>query len=455
MWSYLSIFLISLLAHHAVHVQGDATCTSSQIDMVLCLDGSYSMGSSYPDVQKFAVDVVDKFSPTPTTTRIAVLRYESDVTIGTKDSDGSNDDGFSGDESAIKAAINVKLPGGITYTDKCIKEAETLFDTKARAGAAKLILVLTDGSPTDQAAAVKASEDAMKKGIVIVGVGAQVGASGRDTILALTSNQCDPSQQGSCTSGLTGPPSCVTPCNDHYIDASTFAALDGIVDNVVELTCVDPGCQYTWGGWSACTPKDASFTCSAVGGVAVTDCETRSQSPVISFDPTPGSRGATPACPLDQTAECGSNECNAPADFLLLLDASGSMSSTDWRSQISFAKDFVSLLPNGDVTAGKFDYAQVAILQFSSASATVDQSLTDSRTASLNLLNPASYSQKSGGKFLFISLISDSPTSFFSFLTLFVVLFLSPSSSPLCTPAAPPHTTHRHRHYGCHPSVHC
>ena len=114
MWSLWTLLVISLLAQHVVLPANGADCKSSQIDMVLCLDGSYSMGSSYPDVQKFAVDVVDKFSPTATTTRIAVLRYESDVTIGTKDSDGSNDDGFSGDKTAIKAAINVPLPGGIT-----------------------------------------------------------------------------------------------------------------------------------------------------------------------------------------------------------------------------------------------------------------------------------------------------------------------------------------------------
>ena len=294
------------------------------------------------------------------------------------------------------------------YTDKCIKEAEILFDTKARVGAAKLILVLTDGSPSDQAEAVKASAAAILKGIVIVGVGAQVGGSGRANILALTSNQC-PAGNSGCGSGLTlDKPGgqCVTPCDDHYIDASTFAALDGIVDNVVELTCVEPGCQFTWGGWSPCAPKASSFTCAAVGGSAVANCETRSQSPVISFNPNL-SAGEVGACPLPQTAECGSNECNAPADFLLLLDASGSMSSNDWRSQISFAKDFVSLLPSGAVVSGKFDFAQVAILQFSSATATVSQSLSDSRTDTISLLNPATYNQDSGGKssfFLFTSL---------------------------------------------------
>lgn len=288
---------------------------------------------------------------------------------------------------------------------------------------------------------MKASAAAILKGIVIVGVGAQVGGSGRANILALTSNQC-PAGNSGCGSGLTlDKPGgqCVTPCDDHYIDASTFAALDGIVDNVVELTCVEPGCQFTWGGWSPCAPKASSFTCAAVGGSAVANCETRTQAPVISFNPNL-SAGEVGACPLPQTAECGSNECNAPADFLLLLDASGSMGSDDWQSQISFAKDFVTLLPSGAVSSDKFDFAQVAILQFSSATATVSQSLTDSRTNTVSLLNPATYIQDSGGKSSYFFLCFTLPVHFFFyirccklyffFLTFFLFLFFGQAPTP-------------------------
>jgi len=159
--------------------------------------------------------------------------------------DGTN--GFSESEPSIIAAINVPLPGGYTYTDKCITRADTLFSTSARAGAAQIILVLTDGEPTDQGAAVAASQAAIANGIVVVGVGANVGSvAGRSNILALTSNPC-PANTGGCSAGLTGAPQCVTPCNDHYVDASTFVVLDSIVDNVVDLACVDLGCQYTWG----------------------------------------------------------------------------------------------------------------------------------------------------------------------------------------------------------------
>ena len=138
--------------------------------------------------------------------------------------DGTN--GFSGSKSSIITAIDVPLPGGYTYTDKCITQADTLFSTSARAGAAQIILVLTDGAPTDQAAAVVASQAAIANGIVIVGVGANVGSvAGRSNILALTSNPC-PANTGGCSAGLTGAPQCVTPCNDHYVDASTFVVLD-------------------------------------------------------------------------------------------------------------------------------------------------------------------------------------------------------------------------------------
>ena len=47
------------------------TCTSSKIDMVLCLDGSYSMGNSYSDVQDVKL-LMDKFTISSDKTRVAV-----------------------------------------------------------------------------------------------------------------------------------------------------------------------------------------------------------------------------------------------------------------------------------------------------------------------------------------------------------------------------------------------
>ena len=72
--SLLFILLLSLLVHQG-SAQSAKTCASAQIDMVICLDGSGSMGSSYPEVQQFAKDVIDKFTISSTNTRVAVLRY--------------------------------------------------------------------------------------------------------------------------------------------------------------------------------------------------------------------------------------------------------------------------------------------------------------------------------------------------------------------------------------------
>ena len=308
--------------------------------------------------------------------------------------DGTN--GFSGSKSSIITAIDVPLPGGYTYTDKCITQADTLFSTSARAGAAQIILVLTDGAPTDQAAAVVASQAAIANGIVIVGVGANVGSvAGRSNILALTSNPC-PANTGGCSAGLTGAPQCVTPCNDHYVDASTFAVLGSIVDNVVDVACVDPGCQYTWGPWSECSSASPP---------------TRTASPVISFNPNIPA-GQEGACPATRTEDCSQIECAAKTDFLLLLDGSSSMSNCDWRSQAWFAKEFVSRLPSN---SGNFIQAQVSIMQFSSDLPT-DQELTTSRTDVLNVLDcdrcssaggtgSCSYVRKSGGTSTVIAMV--------------------------------------------------
>ena len=62
---------------------------------------------------------------------------------------------------------------------------------------------------------------------MIVGVGVNVGSYGVPNVLKMTSNQCAerPASERAGSAGLTGQPQCVVPCDDHYIDASTFDAL--------------------------------------------------------------------------------------------------------------------------------------------------------------------------------------------------------------------------------------
>lgn len=416
---FLVPLLLSLLTKDTT--AQSSTCTASQIDIALCLDGSGSMGSHYPKVQAFLTkpgvdnDLLDKFTISNTDTKVAVLRFESDVTPGTIDAQGNAD--FSGTLDDIKAAINVPLPGGTTRTNKCIDYAKNLFSTKGRSGAAQLLLIVTDGRPSDQSAAETAAAQAIAAGIVILGVGANVGSYGRPSVLKLTSNRCEGQNTGSCSVGLMNPPMCVTPCDDHYVDASTFSDLPNILDAVVDVACVDPGCQYTWGPWSECTAAAASFTC------AIADCLTRHQDAVINFDAGIAA-GQPGACPPQKTEECGKIECDVKADFLLLLDSSGSMSSCDWKAQGWFANEFVSRLPS---TGGKFDQAQVSVVQFSST-VQVDQTLTNDRYDVRNVLDcdrcssdggtgVCSYKQKSGGTSTVIGMVkaiselSNSPLS--------------------------------------------
>jgi uncharacterized protein YegL len=380
------ILLLVLLLTRDATAQS-STCQSSIIDIALCLDGSGSMGSHYPQVQSFANQLVDKFTISNSDTKVAVLRFESDVTDGTN--------GFSGTKSAITAAINIPLPGGTTRTNKCIDYAKKLFSTDGRNGAAKLLLILTDGRPSDQGAAETSAASAIAAGIVILGVGANVGSYGRPNVLKLTSNKC-PANTGTCSVGLMNPPQCVTPCDDHYVDATTFADLPNIIDAVVDVACVDPGCQYSWGPWSECSAADPPM---------------RYQDPVINFDPSVPS-GQPGACPGRNTEECRQIECAAKADFLILLDASGSMSTCDWQAQGWFAKEFVSRLPSSN---GVFSQAQVSVVQFSS-DVEVDQVLTTSRTDVLNVLDcdrctsaggtgMCNYAMKTGGTSTMIGMI--------------------------------------------------
>jgi uncharacterized protein YegL len=241
----LSCFITFFFSPMSTFAQSE-TCQSAAIDIVLCLDNSGSMGSHYPKVQQFANDFIDKFTISNTDTKIAVLRFESDV--DPLPADVAED--FSGTKSAIQAVINKPLAGGTTNTHKCIDKGKGLLTgPKARTSAAKLMVIITDGMPSDQTAAETSATSAMAAGIVILGVGANVGSYSRPKVLKMTSNQC-PADRGGCSEGLKNPPQCVTPCDDHYVDATTFSDLPNIIDAVVDVACVDPGCQYSWGPWS-------------------------------------------------------------------------------------------------------------------------------------------------------------------------------------------------------------
>ena len=122
--------------------------------------------------------------------------------------------------------------------------------------------------------------------------------------------------------------------------------------------------------------------------------------------------GTPGACPARKSEDCGQIECAAKADFLLLLDGSGSMSDCDWKAQGWFAKEFVSRLPSA---ASQFTQAQVAVVQFSSDFQT-DQELTKSRSSVLNVLDcdrcakaggtgSCSYVRKSGGTSTVIAMV--------------------------------------------------
>ena len=357
--------LLTLLFTRSRTATATSSCTSSEIDIALCLDNSGSMGSGYSDVQTFAKDVVSKFTISPTATRVAVLKFSTsamDTTFG-----------FSGDNQVITDTLNLPLTGGTTNTHRCIDMAKALFASDGRSNAAQLMLIITDGAPTNQVQTETAAQQARDAGIVIVGVGASIGYYGRDNILKLTSNQCPALAAGAtnpCSTGLTDPPGCTSPCDDHYMDAQTMADLTGIIDSVVEIACVNPGCQYNWGSWSSCSSSDPS---------------TRTRSAVVSFDPgTPS--GEAGACPGPQSEPCTTAKCKAKADFLLLLDGSGSMSNCDWASQAWFAKEFTERLPYvGSGSSATFELAQVGIIQFSS-SPQLDHVLTTSRSDIVNTL---------------------------------------------------------------------
>ena len=237
--------------------------------------------------------------------------------------------GLSTDYQAVKVATK-QTENGETNTHKCLLAAEAMIRDPAqgaRNGAAKIIVLLADGTPTLDKEATNAANAAKNAGTLIIGVGVDTGHCYAKGICAPT-----PTTPGGCCSAgdITIMGLCTSPGVDHYMRVGGFDALATKLKAITKLSCpVD--CQGDWSNWGTCNkatgkqertftvtkaPADGGIVCptketqpcnvdciSTFGQWSSTSCTT-SSTQTQPTQITQQSKNGGQACPPDNTRPC-------------------------------------------------------------------------------------------------------------------------------------------------------
>ena len=131
--------------------------------------------------------------------------------------------------SALSSTAAVAAPAGETDTQRGV----------SRAGATKLIVLITDGSPTCSSCAASAAAAAKNAGVTVIGVGV-------DTGLCYCPCPCLSSGDKSIKQMVSDPK------DDNYVRVDDFDKLSENLKKITDLTC-PVGCQGDWDEWSACS----------------------------------------------------------------------------------------------------------------------------------------------------------------------------------------------------------
>jgi lysophospholipase L1-like esterase len=128
--------------------QGDG----GDIDVVLLLDTTGSMGSSIDAVRQYATTLVDEVSASTTSARFALVTYRDQPAWTGDPSDYASrvDQGFTVDSTTIKNALNaVTVYGGGDWPESMYSGLMTSLDLPWRPGVKKVVIVLADAPPHD------------------------------------------------------------------------------------------------------------------------------------------------------------------------------------------------------------------------------------------------------------------------------------------------------------------
>ncbi|XP_064190635.1 von Willebrand factor A domain-containing protein 2-like [Anguilla rostrata] len=147
-----------------ISASGNLIQCSAAIDVLLLLDGSYSIGKgSFERSKHFAIKMVEVLDINPDRVRIGAIQYSSKPKLEF----GLND--YPTREEATEAIKNIRFRGGSTETGKSIKHVLRKGFPGGRGDASKILVLLTDGKSQDSVR--PAAGFARKSGIGLFTVG--------------------------------------------------------------------------------------------------------------------------------------------------------------------------------------------------------------------------------------------------------------------------------------------
>ncbi|XP_069121954.1 collagen alpha-1(XII) chain-like [Argopecten irradians] len=200
-------------------LQGGCRSTNA-IDLVFVLDSSASLSPTDFDITKqFVADVVDQFDIGPQNVRVGVVRYSTAISVSFLLNQFNTKD-------AVKKAVDgiQYSPGGTKTAAAIDKAVNEVFSTLngARNGAAKVMVLITDGRSENTSNTLTAAKNARMSGITIftLGVTQNVNKTELD--------------------GIASAPSCT-----HSYIVNSFSDLDSLKTELQSVSCKGLGAKTT------------------------------------------------------------------------------------------------------------------------------------------------------------------------------------------------------------------
>jgi type II secretory pathway pseudopilin PulG len=123
-------------------------CQGDPLDLMLVLDASGTVDNNeFEILRNFSFSVANAFNVSPSSARIGVLQFAGRFPPWP---DTALEIGLSGDRVAVEAALtNMNRIQGQTYIWQGIADAQQEIATRGRAGAEHVMVLITDGQPSD------------------------------------------------------------------------------------------------------------------------------------------------------------------------------------------------------------------------------------------------------------------------------------------------------------------
>lgn len=125
---------------------------SGDLDVVLAIDTTGSMGADIAQVRSYATTLIDNVTARTSSARFALVTYRDhpEWTGWSGDYPGRVEQGFTNDGAAIKSALDtITVNGGGDWPESMWSGIETGLDLPWRPGVKKVVIVLADAPPHD------------------------------------------------------------------------------------------------------------------------------------------------------------------------------------------------------------------------------------------------------------------------------------------------------------------